>query len=198
MTTTNASRPPHNGQLSDLPGNSVLITGHDDSTGKAIVHSTRDVPFQPYDNDQMSMGVVYTTNFPANLDKDSDINAHDNLLSGNKLGLVHPGGTVCRTVDFGPGYTCMMHRTQSLDYGIVVEGEIEMLLDSGETKKMGRGDVAVQRATMHAWKNVTPNDGWARMIFVLQDCQKPEIMGQKLGEDLGVGVEGLPASGHDQ
>lgn len=103
---------------------------------------------------------------------------------------------MCRMVDFSPNYTCMMHRTQSLDFGIVIEGEIEMVLDSGETVKMKRGDVAVQRATMHAWRNCSDTE-WARMVFVLQDCQKPEVGGKLLGEDLGRGVEGLPPSGHD-
>ena len=53
-------------------------------------------------------------------------------ISG-KLGLVNPKGTVCRVVDFAPGYECMMHRTQSLDFGVVLEGKVEMLLDSGDT-----------------------------------------------------------------
>lgn len=89
-----------------------------------------------------------------------------------------------------------MHRTQSLDYGIVVEGQIESILDSGETQLMGRGDVMVQRATMHAWRNPSETE-WARMIFVLQDCKPLYINGERFGEDLGRGTEGLPASGND-
>jgi quercetin dioxygenase-like cupin family protein len=58
----------------------------------------------------------------------------------------------------------MMHRTESLDYGVVLEGSMELILDSGETKIMNRGDVCVQRATSHAWKNVSENGGWARML----------------------------------
>jgi len=99
-------------------------------------------------------------------------------------------------VDFAPGFDCMMHRTQSLDFGVVLEGTIELVLDSGETKIMERGDVAVQRATMHAWRNPSETQ-WARMMFVLQDCEKVELDGQVLKEDLGRGTEGLPASGND-
>jgi len=190
-----SSRPPHKGQLSDLPGNKVFVTGHNEESGKAILHSERPVPFQPFDNDQMSMGVCWTTSFPSDLTKDADVSKHDNLLSSGKLGLVNEGGTVCRTVDLGPGYSCLMHRTQSLDYGIVMEGTIEMILDSGDKSILKRGDVAVQRATMHQWRNVSETE-WARMIFVLQDCQKPEIGGKKLGEELGNGIDGLPASGN--
>ena len=56
---------------------------------------------------------------------------------------------------------------------------------------MHRGDVAVQRATMHAWENPSKSE-WARMLFVLQDCQKVSLCGQTLKEDFGRGVKGLP------
>ncbi|GAB7337123.1 hypothetical protein MBLNU457_g2521t1 [Dothideomycetes sp. NU457] len=190
-----STRPPHKGQLSDLPGNKVFVTGHNEETGKAILHSTRPVPFAPFDNDQMSMGVCWTTSFPSQLTKDADVAKHDELMSSGKLGLVNEGGTVCRTVDLAPGYSCLMHRTQSLDFGIVMDGTIEMILDSGDKSILKRGDVAVQRATMHQWRNVSDTE-WARMIFVLQDCQKPEIGGKMLGEELGGGIDGLPASGN--
>lgn len=145
----------------------------------------------------MAFNVVYTTSeFPADLNNNADIRAHDEKISSEKLGLVNSNGTVCRVVDFAPGYECIMHRTQSLDYGIILEGTVEMVLDSGEKKLMQRGDVAVQRATMHAWKNTSETE-WARMIFVLQDCQKLEIGGKTLSEDLGKGIEGLPSSGND-
>ncbi|CAJ0552442.1 Ff.00g064210.m01.CDS01 [Fusarium sp. VM40] len=145
----------------------------------------------------MAFNVAYTTSeFPPSLNNNSDIKMHDELLSSGKLGLVNKNGTVCRIVDFAPGFDCMMYRTQSLDYGIVLEGEIELVLDSGETQMMRRGDVAVQRGTMHAWRNPSTTE-WARMIFVLQDCQSIVIGGQKVGEDLGRGVVGLPQSGND-
>jgi quercetin dioxygenase-like cupin family protein len=145
----------------------------------------------------MGFNVIYTTStFPASLNSDTDITTHDALLSSGKLGLVNPGGTVCRIVDFAPKFDCMMHRTQSLDFGVVLEGSIELVLDSGETQLMHRGDVAVQRATMHAWRNPSESE-WARMMFVLQDCQKVELEGKVLKEDLGRGTEGLPPSGND-
>lgn len=91
----------------------------------------------------------------------------------------------------------MMHRTQSLDFGIVVEGTVEMLLDDGSTTLLKRGDVAVQRATMHAWRNPSETE-WTRMVFVLQDTQPVVVGGKRLGEDLGRGTEGLPGSGNDE
>ena len=193
-----ASRPPNPGQIdNNLPGLTTHITGHDPSTGKAIVQESRPGNWSIYDDKLMAFNVIYTTSqFPANLNDDKDIKTHDQVVSQGKLGLVSPNGTVCRVVDFAPGYECMMHRTQSLDYGIVLEGDIDLILDSGEKKAMRRGDVAVQRATMHAWKNTSETE-WARMIFVLQDCEKLEVGGNVLKEDLGRGVEGLPPSGND-
>lgn len=94
------------------------------------------------------MRSAYTTSFPPDLNQDADVRQHDEKMASGKLGLVSGGGTVLRYVDFAPQYECMMHRTQSVDYGIVIEGQIESVLDSGETQVMGRGDVMVQRATM--------------------------------------------------
>ena len=49
-----------------------------------------------------------------------------------------------------------MHRTQSLDFGVVLEGEIELVLDSGETRLLKRGDVAVQRGTKPCLEKCDP------------------------------------------
>ena len=182
------------GQLSNLPGVTTYLTGHDGSTGKAIVHEERPGTWTALDHDNMAFNVVYSTSkFPASVNEDVDVKTHDELMASKKLGLVNPGGTVCRIVDFAPGVDCLMHRTQSIDYGIVLEGEIVMVLDSGETRTMGRGDVAVQRATMHAWRNPSKTE-WTRMIFVLQECEKVVIKGEEHGEDLGKGAEGLAPS----
>ena len=191
-----SERKPTSGQLSqDLPGPTAYLTGHN-KDGKAIIHSTHPVQWRSYDEDKLAMREAYTTTFPADVNNDADVQDHERKLASGKLGLVSGGGTVLRYVDFAPDYTCMMHRTQSLDYGIVLEGQIESVLDSGETQLMGRGDVMVQRATMHAWRNPSKTE-WARMIFCLQDCKPLFIGGERFGEDLGRGTEGVPPSGND-
>jgi hypothetical protein len=196
--SSSSDRPQQPGQVSNLPGLTAYLTSHDKSTGKAIVQSKRPGKWSSYDDKLMGFDVIYTTSeFPASLNSEIDITKHDDLMASNKLGLVNPGGTVCRIVDFAPEFDCMMHRTQSLDYGVVLEGSIELLLDSGETQLMYRGDVAVQRATMHAWRNPSKTE-WTRMLFVLQDCQKLSLGGKYLKEDLGRGVQGLPPSGNDE
>jgi quercetin dioxygenase-like cupin family protein len=59
-----------------------------------------------------------------------------------------------------------MHRTETLDYGIVTEGEVWLVLDEEEVH-LKRGDVVVQRGTNHAWSNRT--EAMARMVFILLD-----------------------------
>ena len=61
-------------------------------------------------------------------------------------------GTVFRIVSFGPGVSPRNHRTDSIDYAVVMSGEIDMALDIG-TVHLKAGDVLVQRGTIHNWVN---------------------------------------------
>lgn len=62
----------------------------------------------------------------------------------------------------------LMHRTESVDYGIVVFGEIVLVLDDGSRTHLQAGDVVVQRGTDHAWENPSETNP-ARMAFILLD-----------------------------
>jgi mannose-6-phosphate isomerase-like protein (cupin superfamily) len=64
----------------------------------------------------------------------------------------------------------MMHRTRTVDYALIISGEIDMMLDEGEVH-LKAGDVVVQQATNHAWINrgKTP----CRVAFILMDSQDP-------------------------
>lgn len=66
-----------------------------------------------------------------------------------------------------PGRHPLMHRTESIDYGIVLEGQIVLLLDDSEVV-LEQGDIVVQRGTIHAWTNRT--DRITRLAFVLTDA----------------------------
>lgn len=115
-----------------------------------------------------------------------------------KVGLIPPAnGTIFRIVDFPPmkadvekmdvntmmkvvgdhapakGVPVrhpMMHRTRSLDYAIIMSGEIDMLLDDGEVH-LKAGDVVVQQATNHAWVN--RGKEVCRIAFILMDGKEP-------------------------
>jgi quercetin dioxygenase-like cupin family protein len=168
-----------------LPKINRFITTHDPKTGQAIFsdalpdESTM-VPLK----DRMGFALSYTTcSFPVDMAGDNDLNEYTKYLK-SPPGLSISNGTVLRHVDFVPGVTCAMHRTVSLDYGVVLEGEIEAILDSGETRMMKRGDVCIQRGTMHAWRNPSETE-WCRMLFVLQPSKPVEVAGKTYGEELG-------------
>jgi len=58
-----------------------------------------------------------------------------------------------------------MHKTTTLDYIVIVEGELELELDGGEKRVVRKGDVVIQRAPMHSWRNVSKTET-ARMFCV--------------------------------
>ncbi|KAI3390929.1 hypothetical protein diail_8344 [Diaporthe ilicicola] len=127
-----------------------------------------------------------TSSIPADFAGESDIATYSSFLS-SPPGIFLPGGTVMRIVDMKPGGESMMHRTQSLDYGVVLEGEIELILDSGETRTLKKSDVAIQRGTNHLWKNKSQTE-WGRMLFVTLESKPVEVGGKVLGGIDGHGV----------
>jgi hypothetical protein len=111
----------------------------------------------------------------------------DPAPEGHVFGFHSDGGTILRIVDFPPDETCnseqvltfldendvrdrerprhfWFHKTPSLDYAIVLDGEIYAMLDEGEAL-MQAGDVLIQRATNHSWSNRSGRN--CRMAFVL-------------------------------
>ncbi len=170
-----------------------FITDHD-NTGKAVFSSTipEPIPFTQIPNDAQFSLCYATKEHPVTLADSADLKTYSNYLE-HLPGIVIPGGTVLRMVDMRPGATSPMHRTVSIDYGVVLEGEVELVLDSGETRVMKRGDVSVQRGTIHAWRNTSSTE-WARMLYFLQEIKPLEINGRKLGEDYG-GLQ-VPESGN--
>lgn len=192
------SRPPTEGQLAkDLPGITAFITGHNPTDGATTIQQRKPALWRPIDSGGMTFHEAYTTSeFPASLNNDVDIKSHEERVKSGKMGIVNPRGTVLRYVDFAPGFESMMHRTRSLDYGIVLEGTIELILDSGEKQLLQRGDCCIQRGTNHAWRNPSETE-WTRVVYILQDCQAVETGGQKLKEFLGRSEGEIPFSGND-
>jgi quercetin dioxygenase-like cupin family protein len=78
-----------------------------------------------------------------------------------------PGGVTVRFTEMAAGAEAPMHRTETLDVGVVLEGEAWLLLDDGSETRVGRGDVVVQRGTNHSWAN--RSDEPNRMMFVMID-----------------------------
>lgn len=175
-----------------LPSLKRFITTHDATTKQAIFSAAADETLKWDKIPSAAFGLPYVTKgHPVDLNNDADLKVYTPFLE-KAPGLVTSGGTVLRFVDMEPGALSPMHRTVSLDYGVVIEGEVELVLDSGETRVLKRGDVAIQRGTMHAWRNLS-KENWARMMYVLQESKPVEIGGETLREDYGT-MEGVPAS----
>ncbi|PSN60945.1 hypothetical protein BS50DRAFT_578757 [Corynespora cassiicola Philippines] len=175
-----------------LPKIHRYVTTHDDK-GMAVFSDKFDEESKMKANDDgIAFALSYTTKgFPVSMDNDQDLGVYERYLE-DAPGLVVSGGTVLRHVDIPPNTACTMHRTVSLDYGAVLEGEVELLLDSGEKRIMKRGDVAIQRGTMHQWINNSSTE-WTRMLFVLQESAPLKVAGETFGEDLA-GMAGVRSS----
>jgi quercetin dioxygenase-like cupin family protein len=78
-----------------------------------------------------------------------------------------PNGVTVRFTEMAPGAEAPMHRTESVDVGVVLEGETWLLLDDGSETRMQAGDAVVQRGTNHAWAN--RSDAPVRMVFAMID-----------------------------
>ena len=122
-----------------------VVTGHDDQ-GRAKVLIDERVKNVTSQRPGALYSVIWSSEgFPVNNDGNAD-------PSGKKIGTTIPNGTVFRIVSFGPGVAPRNHRTDSIDYAVVMSGEIDMDLD-GTTVHLKAGDVLVQRGTIHNWIN---------------------------------------------
>jgi quercetin dioxygenase-like cupin family protein len=117
--------------------------------------------------------VVWTTQgFPVD-------NTGDEDGGKRETGTTLEGGTVFRVLQLQPNNTQRVHRTNSVDYAVVLSGEIEMELEPGEpTTHLRAGDVIVQRGTIHNWINRGAEP--CTIAFVLIDAKPVEVNGKVL------------------
>ena len=150
-----------------------VVTGHD-ATGKAVV-TIDEMAKTGSARPGVTTSVVWSSEgFPISNDGDAD-------EATRQVGTWHPNGTVFRIIEFGPGNGPRNHRTDSLDYAIVLSGEIDMDLD-GEEVHLKAGDVIVQRGTIHNWINRGSEP--CVIAFVLIDA-KPATAGGKVLRAVG-------------
>ncbi|UPJ54475.1 cupin domain-containing protein [Bradyrhizobium sp. 200] len=157
-----------------------IVTGEDEQ-GRSIISSDGPAPnvvFSPFSPGTGQ--VLWATGSGV-------ATGDDPAPAGHRFGFHSEGGSLLRIADFAPdeeidsqklskfltenqvlgerpGRHFWFHKTHSLDYAIVLEGEIYAMLDVGETL-MRAGDVLIQRATSHSWSNRSGK--WCRMAFVL-------------------------------
>ena len=150
-----------------------VVTGHD-KDGRAVVKIDEMVKNVQSRRPHMSSAVIWSTDtIPVSNDGDDD---QSSLPKGTTI----ENGTVFRVVRYEPGVTPRRHRTDSVDYAVVIQGEIDMELD-GETVTLKQGDVLVQRGTVHNWVNRS-NDV-AIVVFVLVSAKPVTVGGRTLNAE---------------
>ncbi|PKX89433.1 transcription factor domain-containing protein [Aspergillus novofumigatus IBT 16806] len=97
------------------------------------------IPSKPISDDGDIALLYATVSNPVSVDDEADVQAYDEYLHTSP-GLTTSLGTVLRTIDLRPGKMSPMHRTVSVDYGVVLEGEVDLILDSGQSRTLRRGD----------------------------------------------------------
>jgi len=187
-----------------------IITTHDSTSGRAIFSdalgeqvSFTGFPVPPGKPTTSDYALAYiTTTFPvqglspptsatpeskANL----DLKQYQSQLS-DPSPLNPPNGTSCTIIEVPPGSNVPLHRTETVDYGVIINGTTELVLDSGQKKSLKQGDVFVQRGTAHAWRNTTEkedNSGVLRVFFVFQPIEQVQLEGGKIvGQDLNLSL----------
>ena len=149
-----------------LPPIRRVVTGHDaNGVAKVLIDG-------PATNVRSSRPGSASTLVWSSHETPADIAIGEGIedLGNRKLGTAPPAnGTRFTINDIPPGRPGLMHRTETLDYAIVLAGEIDMVMDEGATVTLKTGDVVIQRGTNHSWVNKGPAP--ARIAFVLIDAQ---------------------------
>lgn len=152
-----------------------IVTGHDESGKAVVVIDDTNPNLQEMSQFDIVRSLVWAADeTPADLTRSEDpITGVAFFLNG--IGP-KPGGSNLVVIDFVPGVkkdaAQMMHRTRTLDYAIVLSGEIDMHL-SDSTVHCKAGDVIIQQGTIHAWVNRSP--AICRVAFVMIDAVEPAV-----------------------
>jgi len=150
-----------------------IVTGHDDQ-GLSVVRTIDTLTPSLIDSGDAAFQLVWATpTVPADLNAGTD-----GMLPAGKT--LH-GGSVIRIVDMLPGRASPLHRSWSIDYGIILSGNLELELDDGSVTALSPGDIVVQRATNHLWRNPSP-DHICRIVFILIEATPVMAAGRVLPE----------------
>lgn len=147
---------------SDTPSIRRIVTGHD-AEGRAVVWKDDIASNHKYPNEYACATTIWTTEgAPADYTVEEDGGARI-------IGSAPPEkGTRFSHLVLQPGYTPPhVHRTDTLDYNIVMRGHPTMYLDDGVKVELKPGDVVIQRGTNHGWGNHTDEE--VHMLGVLID-----------------------------
>ena len=153
-----------------------VVTGHDEN-GKSVVLSDGPPPQNhPMSGPGVGADFIEIWNSPEAAPTLTSI--PDGEPNARPFTIMPPSGHLMRIISIYPpsagGQRTVMHRTRTLDYAVVIEGEIVLILDDSEVV-LKKGDVSVQRGTDHAWEN--RSDTVALMAFFHIDAVfSPELL----------------------
>jgi len=123
-----------------------VVTGHNEN-GKAVVRIDDVGAHVASGRPHMTRQLIWTTNdLPVHFLEDGEDKG------ARAIGTTIKNGSVFRVIEFEPGVAPRNHRTDSIDYAVVMSGEIDMEMDN-TVVHLKAGDVLVQRGTIHNWVN---------------------------------------------
>jgi quercetin dioxygenase-like cupin family protein len=138
-----------------------IVTGHD-ASGRSVVLSDGPTP-KTLDVGTAAFHEVWITD-----QTPAPIAAEEPEPTDRPVRTPPPAdGVLVRLTEMAPGAESPMHRTETVDVGVVLDGETWLLLDDGSETRVGVGEAVVQRGTNHAWAN--RSDRPVRMVFMMID-----------------------------
>ncbi|TVY56427.1 hypothetical protein LSUE1_G008879 [Lachnellula suecica] len=139
----------------------IITTGHD-ASGQSVF-----IPDLEYKVLSPQIGLVYSSGGPVlDVNGNADIAA---FAAREKTGVMPTEGSAVAVVEWPPSANSQdsIHRTLSVDIGVIISGQIECHLDSGESRLIKQGEVLVQRGTKHYWVNPSATEPARMIAFVL-------------------------------
>jgi len=146
----------------------VVVTTHA-ADGTSIFGADRGVPLlQPFGPTSSSFAVF---------DQRETVPVNNQEATGEfaeMLPRCPPRGVIFCLTNIAPHFTVPMHRTLSIDYGVVLDGEIVLKLENGDEKTLRAGEFVIQGGANHQWINRT--DETCRTMFIMVGAEKVKLV----------------------
>jgi hypothetical protein len=146
--------PPQNRRRSAVTKPRRVVTGHDDRGTSVVLSDGAPPQHHPMNGVDVGADFFEMWSTPDTVPELTSVEARE--PNEREFTIMPATGHLLRIIDLYPphagGKRTVMHRTQTLDYAVVIEGEVVLMLEDSEVV-LKKGDVVVQRGTNHAWEN---------------------------------------------
>ena len=155
-----------------------VVTGHD-ANGKAVVASDERLTAVSRRIGANISGCEMWSTDRMPVDNSAEAAAAQRAGFVKRYNYVGSGeGTTFRITEWAPGHARFTHRTETVDYAILLSGEIDLELENNEVVHLKPGDVVIQRGTTHTWVN--RGSVPAVTAFILIDAKPAEVNGEPM------------------